>query len=108
MLGEVSNGPRQGVHRVGDAIIAPTVAAGAIDGDIETAAGERLGSDVVGVGAVQNQERLNATAGGGLTAEIAHAAQVALSLFAHVGDEHDAAADIREFGEERKYARYGE
>src|SRR4030081_607134 len=105
MLGEVSDGSRQSMNRVGYPIIAPTVAAGTTDGDVETSAGKRLGSDVVGVGPIQNQERLNAAAGGGLAAEIAHAAQVALAFLADVGDEHHAAADIREVGEERKHAR---
>src|ERR1700676_5015727 len=54
MLGKISDRPRQSMHGVGNPIVAPTVSAGAADGDIETAAGERLRSDVVGVRPVQN------------------------------------------------------
>ena len=60
------------------------------DGDIEAAAGEGLGSDVIGVGPVQDQKGLDAAAGAGLTAQIAHPAQVAFAFFAHIGDEDQA------------------
>ena len=80
---------------VGEAVIAPAMAARSADGDIEAAAGESLRGDVIDIGAIQNQERLDSAAGAGLPAQIAHAAQIALALLAHIGDE-DEAAELRQ------------
>ena len=98
MFGEVGDGARQRMHRIGDAVVAPAMAARTADGDIEAPAGQGLRSDVVVIGAVQNHKGLNLPAGAGLTAQVAHAAKIALAFFAHVGDEDQAVEDFREFG----------
>ena len=90
------DGARQRMHRIRDSVIAPAMAARAGDGDVEAAAGQRLGSDVIGIRAVQNQKRLDAAAGAGLAAQIAHAAQVAFAFLADVGDEHQPAEQLFE------------
>src|SRR5229473_11644 len=62
MVGEGGDGARQGVYGVGDAVIAPTMPARTANSYVKTAAGKRLGSDVVGVGSVKNQKDLNPAA----------------------------------------------
>ena len=100
LFGEVSDGARQRMHRIGDAVIAPAMPAGTADGDIEAAAGQGLRSDVIDIRTIQNQKRLDPASGGGLTAQITHAAEIALALLADVGDEDQIAEVIGEIGKE--------
>ena len=88
LFGEGSDGARQRMDRIGEAVIAPTMPAGAANGDVETAAGESLRRNVIDIRAIQNQERLNPASGARLPAQIAHAAQVALAFLTHIGDEN--------------------
>src|SRR5689334_25405532 len=94
MLGEETDGAREGVDGIGESVIAPAMAAGAGDADVEAAAGQGLRRDVVGVRSVEDQERLNAAAGTRLAAEVAHAAEIAFAFFADVGDEDQTVEEI--------------
>src|SRR5579862_729233 len=64
MLSKERDCARESVHRIGDPIVAPAVAARPGNSDIEPPAGQRLRGDVVGIGAVQDQERPDTAAGG--------------------------------------------
>ena len=63
---------------------------------------------MIDIRAIQNQERLDARAGAGLPAQVAHAAQVALALLADVGDEDQVAELVGEIGEGLDHARDGQ
>jgi hypothetical protein len=78
------------VDRIADPVIAPTVPARAGDVDIEPAAGQRLARDVIGGRTIQHQQRGKPAAQRRLAAQITHAAQVSLALFANIGDEYQA------------------
>ena len=60
--------------RIADAEIAPAMAAGTGEGDLEAAAAERAGGDVVGVGAVDDQEARDLLGQRRLVAQVPHAA----------------------------------
>src|SRR5260370_39045999 len=75
LLGKESDGAREGVNGIGQAVIAPAMSAGTVDGDVETPAGQGLGGDVIGVGAVQNQKGLDAASVAGLARQVAHATE---------------------------------
>jgi len=86
-----------GDDRVGSAVIAPGMAAGAGDDDLKAAAAERLGDDVVRACAIEGDEVRDGRRGGGIrdgggrgevvTVKVAHAAEVAFSFLAGIGDE---------------------
>ncbi len=58
-FGEQRDGAAERVHRIADAEIAPAMAAGSGEGDLEATAAQRAGGDVVGVGAIHDQEAVN-------------------------------------------------
>ncbi len=62
MVGEGGDGAREGVYGVGDAVIAPAMPARTADRHVKTAAGKCLGSDVVGVGSIEDHKGLNPAA----------------------------------------------
>ena len=85
-VGEQSDGAGQRMDGIADAVIGPGMAAGSGDGDVETAAGEGLGGDAVGAGAVEHQKSFD-TRGGTGTAQITHAGEISFALLADVGDQ---------------------
>ena len=92
---EFGNRPAERVDRIAGAVIAPAMPARAGDGHFKAAAGQGPAGDVIGVGAVQNQEGF----GPGtirVPAQVAHAAQVALALLAHVGDQQGRQRRVRQ------------
>src|ERR1700693_4341600 len=99
LRGKGGNGARQRMDRVGEAVIAPTVAAGAANSDIEAPAGESLRGDVIDIRTIQNQKRLNPDSGVRLAAQITHAAQVALAFLAHIGYENKIPKFVKQRGE---------
>ena len=84
------HGAAQRVHRIADAVIAPAMAARSGEGDFEAPAAEPAGGDVVGVGAVDDQERADLPGERRLLAEVPHAEQIALALLADVGHQQQA------------------
>src|SRR5579859_849367 len=107
---EADGAANQRVYRIGHAEVRPTVAAGAVDDDFETARGERDGGDVIGASAVQNDDGFEAVAVG--IDKGAHAAEVAFAFFPDVGHEKNGALrlDLRlvdgaSDGHERSEAR---
>src|SRR5260370_132712 len=80
------------VEGIGHAEVGPTVAAGTVDGGFEAAGGQRFGGDVVGAGAVKDNHGFQLRLVG--FDEGAHAAEIAFTFFANVGDEKDGAARL--------------
>lgn len=76
-----------GMDGIGDTVIDPAMATGALDGYFVAAAGEGFVGDVFGGGAIEDEEGAYLGSERGLGAEVAHAAQVAVTLFADIGDE---------------------
>ena len=93
---------------VADAVIDPTVAAGALEGDFVAAAGEGFGGYVFGGGAVEYEERADAGGERGGGAEVAYAAEVAIAFFADVGDEDGGGGEAAEGGRRFHGADEGE
>ena len=92
---EFSDHPAERVDRIAGAIVAPAMPAGAGDGHFKAAAGQGPAGDVIGVGAVQNQERFR-PGSIRLPAQVAHAAQVALAFLSHVGDQQGRQRRVRQ------------
>ena len=97
-LGKQRHRAAEGVHRIAHAEIAPAMSAGSGEGDLEAAAAQRAGGDVVGVGAVHHQKGSDLARQRRLLAEMPHAQQVAFALFADIGDQQQAAWQFRQVG----------
>src|SRR6266436_2379989 len=89
---EADRGAHEGVDGIGHAEVGPTVAAGTVDGGFEAAGGQRFGGDVVGAGAIKDNYGFQLRLVG--FDEGAHAAEIAFTFFANVGDEKDGAARL--------------
>src|SRR6266481_4821023 len=89
---EADRGAHEGVDGIGHAEVGPTVAAGTGDGGFEAAGGQRFGGYVVGAGAVKDNHGFQLRLVG--FDEGAHAAEIAFTFFANVGDEKDGAARL--------------
>ena len=98
IFGEDGDHAGDGVDGVGDAVIVPAMATGALDGDFVSAAGECFVGDVTGGGAVEDEEGADFGSEGGLGTEVAHAAEVAVAFFADIGDEDGGGGEAGERG----------
>ncbi len=85
------------MHRITDAEIAPAVAALTRERDLVTAAAERLRGDMVGRGAIEDDERANAADQFRLPADVADSAQISLAFLADIGDQQQTVPDVRWF-----------
>ena len=90
LVGEPGNGMAEGVDRIGVPGIAPTVAAGAGEQDLEAAAGQRPVGDALERRAVEHEPGADARRERRLAGQVPHAAEVAFALLADVGDQHQA------------------
>jgi len=82
------------MHGIGDAEIAPAVAARSREYDLKTAAAEGLSGDVVRRRAVEDEERADLPDQRGLPAEMADAGQIPLAFLADICHQQQPVPDI--------------
>src|SRR5579863_1349807 len=92
------DGAAEGMHRVGDAEIAPAVPACPRELNFETATAERLRGDMIRRRAIEDEEGADSLNQFGLRAEVPDSRQVPLALLADVCHEKQSAPDIGEIG----------
>ena len=97
-LGEQRYRAAHRMERIAGTVIAPAMPAGTVKGHFETAAAERAGGDVVGVGAIHHHEGCYLAGQRRFLGQPPHPRQVALALLAGVGGQQQAAS---EFGPNR-------
>ena len=88
-LSQAGQGRSQRGDGVGRACIGKAVAAGADDGDLVAAAAQGLGDGRVRAGAIQNDVGGDAAGQRTLAVKMAHAAQIAFALFAHIAQKDE-------------------
>src|SRR5579859_2842103 len=86
---KTSQGPRQKNNGIGDAEIAPGVAAGTTKGDLKTPAAERLIDIRVRACAIDYEKRPDGVAPRRCRKQMPHAAKIAFAFITHVADEKD-------------------
>jgi len=88
-LTEPGQRPREKHDRIGNAEVAPGMATGTAEGDLKTAASQRLVHERVSTRAIDHQQGVDEIAPWRSGKQMTHAAQVAFAFFAHVADENN-------------------
>src|ERR1044071_687114 len=81
--------PREKDDGIGNAEVAPGVAAGATEGDLKAAAAQRLVDVCVSTRAIDDQQGSDDVTPWRSGKQVTHAAQVAFAFFTHVADENN-------------------